>query len=172
MKLARELSRRSTGRTLYILDEPTTGLHFEDTRKLLDVLNKLVEQGNTVVVIEHNLDVIRCADYLIDLGPEGGAAGGRLIAAGTPEEVAANPKSVTGQFLRLRLIRPEKRSQPDHGAPESRVQRSDSRGKIATLSLVRFVARLTQPRRNRACCREEVSGCNYNLHNDLGFERH
>jgi excinuclease ABC subunit A len=101
VKLARELSRRSTGRTLYILDEPTTGLHFEDTRKLLDVLNKLVEQGNTVVVIEHNLDVIRCADYLIDLGPEGGAAGGRLIAAGTPEEVAANPKSVTGQFLRV-----------------------------------------------------------------------
>ena len=100
MKLARELSRRSTGRTLYILDEPTTGLHFEDTRKLLDVLNKLVEQGNTVVVIEHNLDVIRCADYLIDLGPEGGVDGGRLIAAGTPEEVAANPKSVTGQFLK------------------------------------------------------------------------
>ena len=99
MKLSRELSRRSTGRTLYILDEPTTGLHFEDTRKLLDVLNKLVDQGNTVVVIEHNLDVIRCADYLIDLGPEGGAAGGRVIASGTPEEVAANPKSVTGKYL-------------------------------------------------------------------------
>jgi excinuclease ABC subunit A len=101
VKLARELSRRSTGRTLYILDEPTTGLHFEDTRKLLDVLNKLVDQGNTVVVIEHNLDVIRCADYLIDLGPEGGVGGGRLVAAGTPEEVAANPKSVTGKFLPL-----------------------------------------------------------------------
>jgi excinuclease ABC subunit A len=100
VKLARELSRRSTGRTLYILDEPTTGLHFEDTRKLLDVLNKLVDQGNTVVVIEHNLDVIRCADYLIDLGPEGGAGGGRVVASGTPEDVAANPKSVTGQFLR------------------------------------------------------------------------
>jgi excinuclease ABC subunit A len=99
VKLARELSRRSTGRTLYILDEPTTGLHFEDTRKLLDVLNKLVDQGNTVVVIEHNLDVIRCADYLIDLGPEGGVGGGRLVASGTPEEVAANPKSVTGKFL-------------------------------------------------------------------------
>jgi excinuclease ABC subunit A len=99
VKLARELSRRSTGRTLYILDEPTTGLHFEDTRKLLDVLNKLVDQGNTVVVIEHNLDVIRCADYLIDLGPEGGGAGGRLVASGTPEEVAANPRSVTGRFL-------------------------------------------------------------------------
>jgi excinuclease ABC subunit A len=99
VKLSKELSRRSTGRTLYILDEPTTGLHFEDTRKLLDVLNKLVDQGNTVVVIEHNLDVIRSADHLIDLGPEGGAGGGRVVAAGTPEEVAANPKSATGQFL-------------------------------------------------------------------------
>jgi excinuclease ABC subunit A len=99
VKLARELSRRSTGRTLYILDEPTTGLHFEDTRKLLDVLNKLVEQGNTVVVIEHNLDVIRSADHLIDLGPEGGSAGGRVVATGTPEEVAANPNSVTGAYL-------------------------------------------------------------------------
>jgi excinuclease ABC subunit A len=101
VKLSRELSRRSTGRTLYILDEPTTGLHFEDTRKLLDVLNKLVDQGNTVVVIEHNLDVIRCADYLIDLGPEGGVAGGRVVASGTPEEIAANPKSVTGRYLDL-----------------------------------------------------------------------
>jgi excinuclease ABC subunit A len=100
VKLSKELSRRSTGRTLYILDEPTTGLHFEDTRKLLDVLNKLVDQGNTVVVIEHNLDVIRCADYLIDLGPEGGAGGGKVIAAGTPEQVAATAKSATGQFLK------------------------------------------------------------------------
>ena len=99
VKLARELSRRSTGRTLYILDEPTTGLHFEDTRKLLDVLNKLVDQGNTVVVIEHNIDVIRCADYLVDLGPEGGEGGGFVVARGTPEEVAANPTSVTGSFL-------------------------------------------------------------------------
>ena len=103
VKLARELSRRSTGRTLYILDEPTTGLHFEDTRKLLDVLNKLVDHGNTVVVIEHNLDVIRSADHLIDLGPEGGAAGGRVVAFGTPEEVAANPDSVTGTFLQSLL---------------------------------------------------------------------
>ena len=100
MKLARELSRRSTGRTLYILDEPTTGLHFEDTRKLLDVLNQLVDQGNTVVVIEHNLDVIRCADHLIDLGPEGGTAGGEVVATGTPEELAANRHSVTGHFLK------------------------------------------------------------------------
>jgi excinuclease ABC subunit A len=99
VKLAKELSKRGTGRTLYILDEPTTGLHFEDTRKLLDVLTKLVDQGNTIVVIEHNLDVIKSADYLIDLGPEGGAGGGRIIAAGTPEEVARHPQSATGQFL-------------------------------------------------------------------------
>ena len=99
MKLAKELSKRGTGRTLYILDEPTTGLHFEDTRKLLDVLNKLVDQGNTIVVIEHNLDVIKSADYVIDLGPEGGAGGGRVIAAGTPEEVARHDQSATGRFL-------------------------------------------------------------------------
>ena len=99
VKLARELSRRSTGRTVYILDEPTTGLHFEDTRKLLDVLNKLVDQGNTVVVIEHNLDVIRCADHVIDLGPEGGAGGGQVVASGSPEAIAAMSSSATGQFL-------------------------------------------------------------------------
>ncbi len=99
VKLAKELSKRGTGRTLYILDEPTTGLHFEDTRKLLDVLNKLVDQGNTIVVIEHNLDVVKSADYVIDLGPEGGAAGGRIVAAGTPEEVAEQEQSATGRFL-------------------------------------------------------------------------
>ncbi len=99
VKLAKELSKRGTGRTLYILDEPTTGLHFEDTRKLLDVLTRLVDQGNTIVVIEHNLDVIKSADYVIDLGPEGGAAGGRIVAAGTPEEVARNEASATGRFL-------------------------------------------------------------------------
>ncbi|MBI3490611.1 MAG: excinuclease ABC subunit UvrA [Acidobacteria bacterium] len=99
VKLAKELSKRGTGRTLYILDEPTTGLHFEDTRKLLDVLTKLVDQGNTVVVIEHNLDVIKSADYVIDLGPEGGAGGGRIIAVGTPEEVARHSQSATGRFL-------------------------------------------------------------------------
>src|SRR5262245_19778145 len=99
VKLAKELSRRGTGRTLYILDEPTTGLHFADTHKLLDVLNKLVDQGNTVVIIEHNLDVIKSADYVIDLGPEGGAAGGRLVAQGTPEAVARSRDSFTGRFL-------------------------------------------------------------------------
>jgi excinuclease ABC subunit A len=100
VKLSKELSRRSTGRTLYILDEPTTGLHFEDTRKLLDVLNKLVDQGNSVVVIEHNLDVVKSADHVIDLGPEGGDQGGRIVAEGTPEEVAAIAESATGRFLR------------------------------------------------------------------------
>jgi excinuclease ABC subunit A len=103
VKLAKELSRRGTGRTLYILDEPTTGLHFADTHKLLDVLNKLVDQGNTVVIIEHNLDVIKSADYVIDLGPEGGAAGGRIIATGTPEAVARSRESFTGRFLAVIL---------------------------------------------------------------------
>ena len=103
VKLAKELSRRSTGRTLYILDEPTTGLHFEDTRRLLDVLNKLVDQGNTVVVIEHHLDVIKSADHVIDLGPEGGDHGGRIIAEGTPEEVSATDGSQTGRYLRAVL---------------------------------------------------------------------
>ena len=100
VKLATELSRRSTGKTLYILDEPTTGLHIADIHKLLDVLNRLVEGGDTVLVIEHNLDVIKSADYLIDLGPEGGKGGGEIIAQGTPEEVAANPRSYTGEFLK------------------------------------------------------------------------
>ena len=103
VKLAKELSRRGTGRTLYILDEPTTGLHFADTHKLLDVLNKLVDQGNTVVVIEHNLDVIKSADYIIDLGPEGGGGGGRIVGEGTPEAVAQIPGSATGEFLNLLL---------------------------------------------------------------------
>ena len=99
IKLATELSRPSTGRTLYILDEPTTGLHFEDIRVLNGVLRQLVDRGNTVVVIEHNLDVIRACDWLIDLGPEGGRGGGRIVAAGTPEEVKQCKESVTGKFL-------------------------------------------------------------------------
>jgi len=105
VKLAAELSRRATGKTLYLLDEPTTGLHFADIEKLLDVLNRLVDAGNTVVVIEHSLDVIKCADYIIDLGPEGGDAGGEIVAAGTPEEVAQVERSYTGQFLRQLLGR-------------------------------------------------------------------
>ncbi|MFQ6017239.1 MAG: excinuclease ABC subunit UvrA [Kiloniellaceae bacterium] len=103
VKLAKELSRRATGRTLYILDEPTTGLHYEDVRKLLEVLHALVDQGNTVLVIEHNMEIVKTADWIIDLGPEGGDKGGRIIAAGTPEAVAATPGSFTGQFLGLRL---------------------------------------------------------------------
>src|SRR5207249_2071209 len=107
IKLARELCRRATGRTLYILDEPTTGLHFDDIQKLLQVLHGFADAGNSVVVIEHNLDVIKTADWVIDLGPEGGSGGGEVIALGTPEEVAANERSYTGQVLRSAL---EKRS--------------------------------------------------------------
>jgi excinuclease ABC subunit A len=103
IKLAAELGRVDTGKTLYILDEPTTGLHFDDTRKLLAVLGRLVDLGNTVVVIEHNLDVIKTADWIIDLGPEGGEAGGRVVATGTPEEIAALPENHTGRFLRAVL---------------------------------------------------------------------
>ena len=99
IKLAAELSKRSTGRTIYILDEPTTGLHFADVHKLVEILHKLTESGNTVVVIEHNLDVIKTADYIIDIGPEGGDRGGTVIAKGTPEEVAAVPESYTGQYV-------------------------------------------------------------------------
>jgi excinuclease ABC subunit A len=99
IKLASELHKRATGNTLYVLDEPTTGLHFEDIRKLLQVLQRLVSTGNTVLVIEHNLDVIKTADHVIDLGPEGGDQGGLVVATGTPEEVAANPDSYTGRFL-------------------------------------------------------------------------
>jgi excinuclease ABC subunit A len=103
VKLATELSKVATGKTLYILDEPTTGLHFEDVKMLLDVLNKLVDKGNTVIVIEHNLEVIKVADWIIDLGPEGGDDGGYIVAEGTPEEIALNPKSYTGKFLKKEL---------------------------------------------------------------------
>jgi excinuclease ABC subunit A len=103
VKLASELGKRATGSTFYILDEPTTGLHFEDVRKLLQVLQRLVDAGNTVVVIEHNLDVVKSADWIIDLGPEGGDEGGRIVAAGTPEQVAAVSESYTGKFLREML---------------------------------------------------------------------
>jgi excinuclease ABC subunit A len=105
VKLSKELSRRATGKTLYILDEPTTGLHFEDVKKLLEVLHELVDQGNTVIVIEHNLDVVKTADWLVDFGPEGGDGGGEIVASGTPEQVAANPKSWTGRYLASLLER-------------------------------------------------------------------
>ena len=107
IKLARELSKKDTGRTLYLLDEPTTGLHMDDIKKLIEVLQKLVDRGNTVVVIEHNLDVIKCADWIIDLGPEGGERGGQVVAVGTPEEIAENPNSYTGRYLR-KYLRKEK----------------------------------------------------------------
>jgi excinuclease ABC subunit A len=105
VKLATELSKIATGKTVYILDEPTTGLHFEDIKHLLNVLNRLVEKGNTIIVIEHNLDVIKTADYIIDLGPEGGDEGGKLVAKGTPEEIAGIQSSYTGKYLNEELKR-------------------------------------------------------------------
>ncbi|HEY9513873.1 MAG TPA: ATP-binding cassette domain-containing protein, partial [Rhodanobacter sp.] len=122
VKLSRELSKRDTGNTLYILDEPTTGLHFHDIEQLLDVLHQLVDQGNTVVVIEHNLDVIKTADWIIDLGPEGGAGGGRILVTGTPETVAATPASYTGQFLSPHLASKPK-AQPK-AKPKGKVLRA------------------------------------------------
>ncbi|HEX6802014.1 MAG TPA: excinuclease ABC subunit UvrA, partial [Candidatus Binatia bacterium] len=105
VKLACELARQSTGKSLYVLDEPTTGLHFADVKKLLDLLDRLIELGNTMVIVEHNLEVIKCADYVLDLGPEGGVNGGQLIAAGPPEAIAEVPKSVTGSYLKVALGR-------------------------------------------------------------------
>jgi excinuclease ABC subunit A len=107
VKLARELSKRDTGKTLYILDEPTTGLHFHDIEQLLAVLHELRDRGNTVIVIEHNLDVIKTADWIIDLGPEGGARGGEVVAVGTPETIAEHPRSHTGRFLGPVLNEPQ-----------------------------------------------------------------
>jgi excinuclease ABC subunit A len=134
IKLAKELSRTQTGRTFYVLDEPTTGLHFEDVRRLLDVLHRLVESGNTVVVIEHHLDVIKSADHVIDLGPEGGNAGGRVVAAGTPEELAKNPKSITGPFLAETLARSGPKSRAGEAA---RARRASPDGKRSRAGEVR-----------------------------------
>jgi len=120
VKLSAELSRRDTGRTLYLLDEPTTGLHYADVERLLAVLHRLVQHGNTVVVIEHNLDVLKTADWLIDLGPEGGEKGGYVIAEGTPEQLAGNRESATGQFLREPLAKARKRGASSNGATRSR----------------------------------------------------
>jgi excinuclease ABC subunit A len=107
VKLAKELGKKPTGKTIYILDEPTTGLHFDDIKKLLSVLNRLTDSGNTVIVIEHNLDVIKTADHIIDLGPEGGDDGGMIVAAGTPEEIIGVKESYTGQYLREYLEKPQ-----------------------------------------------------------------
>ena len=119
--MARELSKRQTGRTLYILDEPTTGLHFEDVKRLLDVLQRLVDLGNTVIVIEHQLDVIKSADWVIDMGPEGGSKGGQVVAVGTPEEIAASELSHTGQWLQAALL-PRKLSAPIPASVEEAAQ--------------------------------------------------
>jgi excinuclease ABC subunit A len=126
VKLAKELSRQATGRTLYILDEPTTGLHFEDVRKLMEVIQELADAGNTVVVIEHNLDVIKQADWIIDLGPEGGDGGGMIVATGTPEEVAANEASHTGRFLKETLRRYD-----EHQAARAKAKKASGRKKLA-----------------------------------------
>ena len=121
VKLASELHRRSTGKSLYILDEPTTGLHADDISRLLEVLQRLVENGDTVVVIEHNLDVIKTADYIIDLGPEGGDKGGTIVVAGTPEEVAAHPTSYTGKYLKPILERDRRRMEQQIQEMEKRM---------------------------------------------------
>ena len=117
IKLSKELSRRGTGRTVYILDEPSTGLHFDDVNKLVKILQALVDQGNTVIVIEHNLDIIKVADHIIDMGPDGGRGGGQIIARGTPEEVAKVPESYTGQYLKNYL-------KPNGAAPALKTSRS------------------------------------------------
>ena len=126
VKLAKELSRRATGRTLYILDEPTTGLHFHDVRKLLEVLHTLVDTGNTVLVIEHNLEVIKTADWVIDLGPDGGDGGGRLVAEGHPEDITKNKASYTGQYLVQKLAPKRANPWPKSKAKAKRAGRKDS----------------------------------------------
>jgi excinuclease ABC subunit A len=128
VKLASELQKRSTGRTVYVLDEPTTGLHFEDVSKLLGVLHSLVDKGNTVIVIEHNLDVIKTADWIIDMGPEGGSGGGTVVATGTPEEVAASPDSYTGEFLKA-MLAPAKSAKPARRAKAAARSTSASNSK-------------------------------------------
>jgi excinuclease ABC subunit A len=119
VKLAKELSKRATGRTLYMLDEPTTGLHFHDVKKLLEVLHELVAQGNTVVVIEHNLEVIKTADWVIDLGPEGGDGGGEIVAWGAPEDIVKAARSYTGKFLAPVLAKSNKPRKNGGGASEA-----------------------------------------------------
>jgi excinuclease ABC subunit A len=131
VKLAKELSRRATGQTLYILDEPTTGLHFEDVRKLLEVLHAVVEQGNTVVVIEHNLEVIKTADWILDLGPEGGDKGGEVVAQGTPEDVAKEPRSFTGHYLKDVLAKGVREERAEGMAKRKRGSRTSVREREA-----------------------------------------
>ena len=134
MKLARELSKRQTGKTLYLLDEPTTGLHFDDVRKLLEVLHRLVDLGNSVIIIEHNLDVIRNADWVIDLGPEGGEDGGHIVGEGRPAKIAATPGSYTGQFLKRYYKLSNGRIAPTE--PEELIPAADSPGDSGNQSAV------------------------------------
>ncbi|KJS36681.1 MAG: excinuclease ABC subunit A [Hyphomonas sp. BRH_c22] len=141
VKLAKELSKRATGRTLYILDEPTTGLHFDDVRKLLEVLHELVDAGNTVVVIEHNLDVVKTADWVLDLGPEGGDGGGRLVAAGTPEDIAANEESWTGKFLAETFRRHDARR-----AQRNKRERAKTPAAAAKAAPVKKAAKAAKPK--------------------------
>ncbi|MEO1339148.1 MAG: excinuclease ABC subunit A, partial [Myxococcota bacterium] len=130
VKLSKELARRSTGKTIYILDEPTTGLHFDDVRKLLEVLHRLVDQGNTVIVIEHNLDVIKTADWVIDLGPDGGDGGGLIVAEGTPEDVAA-AGTYTGQFLSKLLVTPKTTQRTTRNPPTKKKKKASRRKRTA-----------------------------------------
>jgi excinuclease ABC subunit A len=143
VKLSKELSKRDTGRTLYILDEPTTGLHFHDIEQLLDVLHQLVDQGNTVVVIEHNLDVIKTADWVVDLGPEGGAGGGRILVAGTPETVAATANSHTGHFLAPHL-------KADKAKKGARAPGAEKRVKAGTKHIASLDKFKPMPRKKRS----------------------
>ena len=141
MKLASELQKRSTGRTVYVLDEPTTGLHFEDIRKLLDVLQGLVDKGNTVIVIEHNLDVIKSADWIIDMGPEGGSGGGTVIAEGTPEQVAAVPRPATRGASSRRSSRAGLTCRYRRDAAARRRPRRSTTGRCSTSRILRRWAR-------------------------------
>ena len=122
IKLATELSKRSTGKTLYVLDEPTTGLHIDDIAKLIEILNRLVDAGNTAVIIEHNLDLIKTADYIIDLGKEGGEAGGTIIAKGTPEKIMKEEDSYTGKYLKIHLDREEERRNKKENTSKTKVK--------------------------------------------------
>jgi len=152
VKLAKELSRRATGRTLYILDEPTTGLHFEDVRKLLEVLHELVDQGNTVVVIEHNLEVIKTADWIIDLGPEGGDGGGQIVAAGTPEDVAQAAGSYTGEYLKPLLKKRSpttKVAAPKRSAAKPKAKAKARKKAAVKKAAVKKTAKKTAKRRTR-----------------------
>ena len=157
VKLASELQKRQTGRTVYVLDEPTTGLHFEDVRKLLGVLGKLVDAGNTVIVIEHNLDVIKTADWVIDMGPEGGGGGGTVVATGTPEDIAATPDSHTGQFLRDILGRRPGGRSAAKSAPRAKANRERTAASPATcICASGFVRTPCSSAREKICTRASL----------------